>query len=93
MRQKSKESWLKHGDKSTKFFHSVVKAKYARNHISHLITESGVFVSNPATLKKVAPAFYQKLFNHNGYWNVFPRVVARKKLTVNAALWLESCHE
>jgi len=38
----------------------------------------------------VAPAFYQKLFNHNGYWNVFSRVVARKKLTVNAASWLDN---
>jgi len=57
LRQKSRESWLHHGDKHAKFFHAIVKAKYARNHISYLITESGVSVSNPATLKEVAPAF------------------------------------
>jgi len=67
----------------------VVKAKSAKNYISQLINENGVSVFDPAALKELAPAYYQYLFNHKGYWNVFPKVVARKKLTTKAASWLE----
>ena len=61
------------------FFHSVVKAKSAKNYISQLINENGVPVSDPATLKELAPSYYQYLFNHKGYWNAFPKGAARKK--------------
>ena len=37
----------------------------------------------------MAPDFYNKLFNHTGYWNVFPKLVAKRKLTFDTAAWLD----
>lgn len=85
LRLKSRECWMLLGDKNTKFFHSVVKTKHARDHISNLISESGTQVSATETLKAMALDFYNKLFNHSGYWNVFPKLVVKKKLTYAAA--------
>jgi len=89
LRQKSRESWLHLRDKNTKIFHSALKIKTARNHISKLITDSGNPVSDSETLRTLAPAYYEKLFNHSGYWTVFSKLVGKKKLTPRATSWLD----
>jgi len=38
LKQRSKINWLKDGDKNTKYFHRVVKARNNSNHIATLIT-------------------------------------------------------
>ena len=77
------------GDKNSKFFHSVVKVKTARNHISSLIYDTGTPISNMEVIKDMAPEYHKKLFNHSGYWNVFTKLVVKKRLTLDAAAWLE----
>jgi len=75
--------------KHSKFFHSVVKVKTAKNHISSLISDTGTHISNLPTLREMAAEFYKNLFNHAGYWNVFPKLVAKKRLTPDVAAWLD----
>ena len=41
IRQKSTVSWMHLGDKNTRFFYYVIKAKPARNHINHLMNDGG----------------------------------------------------
>jgi len=84
-RQKSREDWLHLGDKNTRFFYSAARVRQFKNHIAQLICPTGESVSNTASLKAMAPAFYKKLFNQEHYWNVFPRVVVKKKLTLQAS--------
>jgi len=69
-KKKSKESWMRLGDKNTKFFYSVVKTKQARNNIYHLLSEEGKKVVNWNQIKVLAPAFYEALFNqHSGMFS------------------------
>ena len=70
------------------FFNSAVKSRQARNHITHLITEEGEAVFNTSSIEELAPAYYEKLFNQSSYWNVFPEVIVKKKLTSRASQWL-----
>ena len=85
-RQKSRESWMQLGDKNTKFFYTVVKAKNARNHISKLISEEGIATTDLNSIKLVAPLYYEKLFNQDTYW--IPEVIVKRKLILEASYWL-----
>jgi len=66
-KQKSRKDWL-HLGKNTKFFHSIVARKHARNHISSLIAENGDQVSDTASLRIIAPQYFETLFNQTDYW-------------------------
>jgi len=39
-------------------------------------------------IKTMAPNYYQNLFNHDGYWNLFSRVVVKRRLTPQGQQWL-----
>jgi len=65
-----------------------VKANHARNHIYQLITEEGKAVTDINTINELAPAFYKQLFYQDSYWNIFPQVVVKRNLTVEASTWL-----
>jgi len=65
-----------------------MKAKLVRNHIYHLINEDGKSVTDLQSIKSLAPAYYEQLFNQDSYWNVFPEAVVKKKLTREAANWI-----
>ena len=67
LRQKSRETWLRLGDRNSKFFHASVKVKQARNCISQLYSASGKRVSDYEELKTMAPAYYSKLSNQSDY--------------------------
>ena len=88
MRQKSWETWLQLGDRNTKFFYSVIKTQQAKNHITHLINEDGNPVTDSAAIKVEAPAYFEKLFNQRSYWNVFPELIVKRRLTNEASQWL-----
>ena len=64
-------------------------SKTAKNHVSHLINDAGNQVSDSEALKSLAPTFYKQLFNHTDFWNVFPKLVAKKRLTPEAATWMD----
>ena len=66
----------------------MTKLRHSRNHISHLITDSGTQVSDLYQIRVMAPKFFQNLFNQNNYWTIFPRLVVKRKLTKEAASWM-----
>jgi len=39
-------------------------------------------------IRHAAPVYFHKLFTHNNCWNVFPRLVVKRKLTKPAGHWL-----
>ena len=88
LRQKSEEIWLQLADRNSLFFHSSIKTRQARNCISQLYTDTGRKVSNMEDIKRLASAFYQNLFNQSDYWRVFPKLVVKKKLTIESQDWL-----
>ncbi|KAK1259113.1 hypothetical protein QJS04_geneDACA005408 [Acorus gramineus] len=47
LRQKSKQVWLKEGDRNTKFFYSSIKARGSHNTIRKVKLENGEFSSDP----------------------------------------------
>jgi len=52
-----------------------------------LITEKGDAIVDLYRIKGLTPAYYEKLFNQNIYWNVFPEVIVKKKLTPDVSHW------
>jgi len=81
LRQKSRESWLKLGGRNTKFFYAACKVRNHRNQINHLISVTGLPITDEKELREIAPRFYKNLCNMDSYWNIFPRLVVKKKLT------------
>jgi len=46
VRQKSRESWLRLGDRNTKFFYNACKVRIHKNQLNHLFTNDGRGVAN-----------------------------------------------
>jgi hypothetical protein len=66
-RQKSRATWLKEGDKNTKFFHSVANSHRRHNTIRQLHVD-GELSSNQTDIKAQILKFYQALYTEDtGY--------------------------
>ncbi|KAL6343049.1 hypothetical protein AAG906_017861 [Vitis piasezkii] len=66
-RQKSREIWLKEGDKNTKYFHKMANAKARRNFLSK-IKVNGVNLSSLEDIKEGVCRAYQSLLSNSGDW-------------------------
>ncbi|XXG68937.1 hypothetical protein AAC387_Pa06g1919 [Persea americana] len=65
-KQRSRISWLKEGDKNTKFFHQSAKAKSSFNSIKH-ISVDGLKVDDPLIIQGQAVDYFSNLFKpHEG---------------------------
>ncbi|WZZ00931.1 hypothetical protein YC2023_073259 [Brassica napus] len=82
-KQKSRITWLRSGDRNTRYFHAVTKARRTRNTISSIQDEHGVIRKGHKEVAEVATTYFQNLFsseeiNLNLYNEVFlgftPRV-------------------
>lgn len=51
LRQKSRATWIKYGDKNSKYFFAHLKARQARNNISSIYTEQGEKLTGPSTTR------------------------------------------
>ncbi|XP_061343725.1 uncharacterized protein LOC133289741 [Gastrolobium bilobum] len=60
--QRSRNQWLKYGDKNSKFFHSSTVSRRRHNRIVTLKNEQGKWVSDTKELVDMAVAYYQQLF-------------------------------
>ena len=60
-KQKSRETWLKEGDKNTKYFHSVAKS-HRRNNSIRQISIDGELTPNQDAIKAHICTFYWNLY-------------------------------
>ncbi|KAL1190943.1 hypothetical protein V5N11_020916 [Cardamine amara subsp. amara] len=61
-KERSKESWLRHGDRNTKYFHGSVQKKRARNNISALVNSNGAEQISEGSKGEIAVDYFRKLF-------------------------------
>ena len=66
-RQKSREIWLREGDKNTKYFHKMANAKARRNFLSKIIV-NGVNLSSLEDINEGVCSAYQSLLSVSGDW-------------------------
>lgn len=60
--QRSRISWLKHGDKNTKFFHTKASQRRRRNHIQRIKNFDDSWVEEVDDIAKVANDYFANLF-------------------------------
>jgi hypothetical protein len=60
--QKSRDKWIKLGDRNTKFFHATIVMKRKRNKIHDLNLPNGLWCTNDGILKDEALKFFKHLF-------------------------------
>jgi len=61
--QKSREKWVLDGDRNTKYFHTSTIIRRRRNRAEMLKNDSGVWISDPQELEKLATAYYKRLYS------------------------------
>lgn len=61
-RQKSRATWLKEGNKNSKFFHVTTKQRRARNRITKLKGPNGAWVENEDGIERLATSYFQNIF-------------------------------
>ncbi|XP_062013929.1 uncharacterized protein LOC133730329 [Rosa rugosa] len=62
-RQKSRDKWLKDGDRNTKFFHLTTLIRRRRNKIEGLYDSQGVWSIDSIVMKRIAVDFFTNLFS------------------------------
>ncbi|XP_029148342.1 uncharacterized protein [Arachis hypogaea] len=60
--QKSREQWVKYGDRNTKFFHLQTLVRRNHNRVHGLYVRDGSWSTDPDILQEEALSFYKKLF-------------------------------
>ena len=55
-------SWLKHGDRNTKFFHSKASQRRRSNYIKRIKNVNGVWVEEVEEVAKVAYDYFMNIF-------------------------------
>ncbi|XP_027171528.1 uncharacterized protein LOC113771107 [Coffea eugenioides] len=63
---KARISWLREGDKNTKYFHTYVKGRRVNNRIRNLQRENGSWTENEEEVVTEMSEFFKELFNSGG---------------------------
>jgi hypothetical protein len=61
--QRSRLTWLKEGDRNTKYFHSKAVWRARKNRIRKLVDDDGVSHEDASTMQHMATEYFQNLFN------------------------------
>ncbi|CAL8166302.1 unnamed protein product [Prunus armeniaca] len=61
--QKSRNTWLREGDRNTKFFHLSTVIRRRRNKLEGLNNDDGVWVIEKSGMKQIVYEYFQGLFN------------------------------
>lgn len=67
--QKSREQWVKFGDKNNAFFHAQTIIRRKRNKIHRLQLPNGIWSTDSSTLQEEAQRFFKNLFCSNQHNN------------------------
>ena len=71
-KQRSRQEWLRHGDRNTKFFHAKAKQRVARNHIKRLTNEVGEVFEEEDDIANLLTNHFQVLFKANDNVELHP---------------------
>jgi hypothetical protein len=63
--QRSRISWLKEGDRNTKFFHQKAVWRARRNKIKKLKDDDGVWNEAPSDMERMATSYFKELFTRD----------------------------
>ena len=87
-RQKSRETWLKEGDKNTRFFHRMANSKRKRNCLKK-IKINGLWLSEEQEIKRGVVRAYQNLLSDLGGWHLSLNGLEFDRIRVEEAADLE----
>ncbi|KAJ6805489.1 uncharacterized protein M6B38_180740 [Iris pallida] len=76
--QRAKCTWLKDGDRCTKFFYDVIRIRQHRNSIPRLLNAEGRLVGDPVEIQEEAVRFYTDLYQQTDYSSTFPALVTKR---------------
>ncbi|KAJ6809410.1 uncharacterized protein M6B38_160565 [Iris pallida] len=76
--QRAKCTWLKDGDRCTKFFYDVIRTRQHRNSIPSLLNAEGRLVGDPVEIQEEAVRFYTDLYQQTDYTSTFPALVTKR---------------
>ncbi|XP_057747767.1 uncharacterized protein LOC130966964 [Arachis stenosperma] len=62
LKMKSREQWVKYGDRNTKFFHLQTLVRRSHNRVHELYVRDGSWSTDPDILQEEALSFYKNLF-------------------------------
>ncbi|XP_058741684.1 uncharacterized protein LOC131614074 [Vicia villosa] len=88
LRLKSRNLWLKEGDRNTKFFHNSFKERQRRNSITSLEGEEGR-VKGVANIKEEIRGYFQNFFKEEDFARPVPEGLCFKRLEESEVVWLE----
>lgn len=78
-KQRSKQLWLREGDKNSKYFHATAKARRKSNHVQSLINEDGREVDWDDGLEQLMIDYFKKLFKASDIsWDEVVRCITSK---------------
>ena len=78
-KQRSRNKWLKEGDKNTKYFHCRANQRNRRNLIIGLKDDNGTWVEDEANLGKVVERYFEQIFtslNPSGFDNILSGILS-----------------
>lgn len=87
--QKSRNKWLNHGDRNTRFFHAVTKNRIARNKLTSIQTTNGETIYGNQKIVEEAEMYFKDLFsssNNNDMEKVLSNINPVVTNSMNEAL-------
>lgn len=69
-RQRSRQVWLHHGDRHSRFFHSKANGRKKENFVARLLDDWRHWVTSPVLVEKMFVEYYIGLFSSKGTSNL-----------------------
>ena len=63
--QRSRITWLKEGDRNTRFFHQKAVWRARKNKIRKLKDAEGVWQETPSDMERMASSYFQEIFTRD----------------------------
>ncbi|KAG5544960.1 hypothetical protein RHGRI_017426 [Rhododendron griersonianum] len=87
-KQKSRVNWLQQGDKNTGFFHAAVQRRRAKNRITGIEDQNGVWMNDKGAVKVEIQKYFQGIFESTPVSNM-DEVINGLPTKINSAMNLQ----